>query len=122
MTLECHPIPTLPGSTPLYRDYLAPTPGALKAVRGWYPADPFTMDWAKSAPTLSEEHRNRLADALLRQTDRFHAGGAVLANIERLRNGAAAVVSGQQVGLFGGPLLTLLKAATAWSRVRSSAR
>ena len=33
-------------------------------------------------------------------------------NIQRLRDGAFAVVTGQQVGLFGGPLLSLLKAAS----------
>lgn len=41
------------------------------------------------------------------------ASPEALANIERLRRGAYAVVSGQQVGLFGGPLLAVLKAAHA---------
>src|SRR6185369_9054980 len=35
------------------------------------------------------------------------------ANIQRLRDGAPAVVTGQQVGLFGGPLYCLLKAVSA---------
>jgi bacillithiol biosynthesis cysteine-adding enzyme BshC len=61
-------------------------------------------------------------DALLRQTDCFNASGAVLANIERLKNGAAAVVTGQQVGLFGGPLLTLLKAATAIRKAQDATK
>jgi bacillithiol biosynthesis cysteine-adding enzyme BshC len=60
--------------------------------------------------------RDKLADALRAQSIEFGAGPAVLANIERLRSGARAVVTGQQVGLFGGPLLTLLKAATAIAR------
>jgi len=106
----------LPGATPLFRDFTEP---AMRAsLQRWYPADPFAMDWATrdgatGARALSEGHRLKLTDALLRQADGFDAGGAVLANIERLRNGAAAVVTGQQVALFGGPLLTLLKAATA---------
>jgi bacillithiol biosynthesis cysteine-adding enzyme BshC len=50
---------------------------------------------------------------LLEQAGQFGAAQAVPENIERLRTGAAAVVTGQQVALFGGPLLTLLKAATA---------
>jgi len=114
MDVECYPLSSLPGTTALFRDYADMSASAnAAALRRWYPADPFSMAWAKSSPELSEEHRGRLADALLRQADGFGAGGAVLANIERLRNGAAAVVTGQQVALFGGPLLTLLKAATA---------
>jgi bacillithiol biosynthesis cysteine-adding enzyme BshC len=114
MTPDCLPIATLPGTTALFSAYtdasLAADPAAL---RRWYPSDPFSMSWANTAPNLSEAHRLRLTDALLRQTDRFDSSGAVLANIERLKHGAAAVVTGQQVTLFGGPLLTLLKAATA---------
>ena len=43
-----------------------------------------------------------------------------LANIERLRQGAGAVVSGQQVALFGGPLFTFLKAATIIQRAQAA--
>jgi len=114
MNTECYPISTLPGTSALFRDYVdAGSSVHAVALRRWYPSDPFSMEWAKNAPELSAGHRERLADALLRQADGFGASGEVLANIERLRNGAAAVVSGQQVALFGGPLLTLLKAATA---------
>jgi len=114
MNTECYPISTLPGTSALFRDYVdAGVSVHAAALRRWYPSDPFSMEWAKSAPELGAGHRERLADALLRQADGFGASGEVLANIERLRNGAAAVVSGQQVALFGGPLLTLLKAATA---------
>ena len=52
----------------------------------------------------------------------FGAGAAALENIEKLRAGARAVVTGQQVGLFGGPLLTLLKAATAVARAKQATR
>jgi bacillithiol biosynthesis cysteine-adding enzyme BshC len=123
MELECFPISTLPGTTALFRDYTEPVASAHAAdLRRWYPADPFSMHWAQSAPTLDQPHLARLTDALLRQTDRFDSSGAVLANIERLKNGAAAVVTGQQVGLFGGPLLTLLKAATAIRKAQDATR
>ena len=123
MELECFPISTLPVTTALFRDYTEPVASAHAAdLRRWYPADPFSMHWAQSAPTLDQPHLARLTDALLRQTDRFDSSGAVLANIERLKNGAAAVVTGQQVGLFGGPLLTLLKAATAIRKAQDATR
>jgi bacillithiol biosynthesis cysteine-adding enzyme BshC len=124
MPPECHPISTLPGSSALYRDYTEPASSPHAAdIRSWYPADPFTLDWANTpCPTLSETHRQRLVDALLRQTDRFNAPGAALANIERIRNGASVVVTGQQVGLFGGPLLTLLKGATAIRKAQDATR
>jgi bacillithiol biosynthesis cysteine-adding enzyme BshC len=40
--------------------------------------------------------------------------------IEALRAGAGVVVTGQQVGLFGGPLFTPFKAATAIARARQA--
>ena len=64
----------------------------------------------------------RLADELKRQNESFGAGPAAMANIEKLRGGARAVVTGQQVVLFGGPLLTLLKAATAVARAKEATR
>ncbi len=123
MQAECYPISTLPGTSALFRDYAEATDrGVVERLRRWYPSDPFRTEWARSAPSLPAEHRERLADALKVQAALFAAGSPALANIERLRAGAAAVVTGQQVGLFGGPLLTLLKAATAVRKARDATR
>ena len=56
--------------------------------------------------------KRRVADALEKQNRAWGASDATLRNIQRLREGAFAVVTGQQVGLFGGPLLSLFKAAS----------
>jgi bacillithiol biosynthesis cysteine-adding enzyme BshC len=61
-----------------------------------------------------------IADLLEAQNRGFGAGPAALENIAKLRTGSAAVVTGQQVTLFGGPLFTLLKAATAIRRAKDS--
>jgi bacillithiol biosynthesis cysteine-adding enzyme BshC len=114
MTAECYPISSLPGTSALFTAFCEGAPADKQGLlRQWYPAEPFRMDWASHAPELSAQHRERLADALLAQAKTFGAGEPALANIEKLRAGAAAVVTGQQVALFGGPLLTILKAATA---------
>jgi bacillithiol biosynthesis cysteine-adding enzyme BshC len=60
-------------------------------------------------PEHDSESRSHLANLLSAQ----NTYPAALANIEKIRQGASVVVTGQQVGLFGGPLYTLLKAATA---------
>jgi bacillithiol biosynthesis cysteine-adding enzyme BshC len=123
MDSQCYPISTLPGTTPLFRDFADTSAASHNAqLRRWYPANSFSMDWAKSSPILEESHRARLAEALRGQAASFGAGDAVLANIERLKQGAAAVVTGQQVALFGGPLLTLLKAATAIRKAQDATR
>ena len=123
MDSQCYPISTLPGTTALFRDYAEAdaSPNAA-ALRRWYSTDPFSMAWANNSPSLDELHRTRLTDALLRQADGFDASAAVIANIERLKHGAAAVVTGQQVALFGGPLLTLLKAATAIRKAQDATK
>ena len=123
MLAECYPISMLPGTSPLFRDFAEATDVRLLAnLRRWYPTAPFRMDWAHTAPVLDPAHREALASALLAQADQFGMGAAARSNIERLRAGAAAVVTGQQVGLFGGPLLTLLKAATAIRKAQDATR
>ena len=119
MSTECYPVATLLHPTKLYGDYLAMGEGA-SAVAGWYGAEPLGRRWMRPAPALSPAQAGRLADALRRQSKSFGAGAAALSNVEKLRGGARAVVTGQQVGLLGGPLLTLLKAATAVARAKQA--
>jgi len=123
MDPQCYPISTLPGTTALFRDFAENAAAAHPALlRRWYPSNPFSMGWASHSPVLDEKHRSRLAEALQAQAESFGACEAVFANIERLKNGAAAVVTGQQVALFGGPLLTLLKAATAIRKAQEATK
>jgi bacillithiol biosynthesis cysteine-adding enzyme BshC len=119
MSAECFPMSVLPHITRLYADYLAmgeqPTDSNL---RRWYGTEPLGTAWM--GRDVAVPHASALADALHAQSLGFAAGPAAPANIELLRNGARAVVTGQQVGLFGGPLLTLLKAATAVARAKQA--
>lgn len=124
MSVECYPITVLPHISQLYRDYLVMGDNAEAPVRSWYGSGesggPFAGGWMRSpAPVVDS---NRLAEELLRQNQSFGASSATITNIEKLRAGARAVVTGQQVVLFGGPLLTLLKASTAISRAREATR
>lgn len=124
MSVECYPITVLPHISQLYRDYLAMGDNADSPVRSWYGSGgsggPFAGGWMRTPSPAVDG--GRLAEELLRQNQIFDAGPETLANIEKLRTGARAVVTGQQVVLFGGPLLTLLKAATAISRAREATR
>ena len=122
MSTECYPIATLPHTTQLFRDFLAMgASAAASPLRQWYGADPLGTAWMFSLrPNAARTNAAALADALERHSLVFGAGTATLANIAKLRTGARAVVTGQQVGLLGGPLLTLLKAATAVARARQA--
>ncbi len=124
MTTHCYPITVLPNTTRLFADFLgAPREGKAagtyaneKLLRRCYPSLAEPAAWMKQASTLTKEHRSKLADLLAAQ----NTHPAALANIEKLRAGANAVVTGQQVVLFGGPLLTLHKAATAIARAQAA--
>src|ERR1017187_10002620 len=119
MSTECYPIATLPHTTRLFRDFLAMGDSAAgDPVRRWYGAEPLGRAWMQ--PPAPRRDAGSLADALERQSLTLGAGPATLANISRVRTGAPAVVTGQQVGLLGGPLLTLLKAATAIARAKQA--
>jgi len=81
-----------------------PTP-----IGGWLPADPGRVAAARAM---------RL-DPNLRPA--FLAQGAAEANLDRLFSGAVCVTTGQQPGLFTGPLFTIHKALTAAALAREAA-
>jgi bacillithiol synthase len=105
---ECFPITVLPHLSRLFTDY-----AQSRTPLPFYAQSPYSQEWAQRPGRISPETRAAVADLLLEQNRGFGASDQTFANIERLRNGAGAVVTGQQVTLFGGPLFTLLKAATA---------
>jgi bacillithiol biosynthesis cysteine-adding enzyme BshC len=64
--------------------------------------------------TAQSFSRDVVADALADQNRRAGAGEQTFANIERLRQkDSVVVITGQQAGLFTGPLYTVFKALTA---------
>jgi bacillithiol biosynthesis cysteine-adding enzyme BshC len=85
------------------------------SVQQFYPHPP-NMDAVRQlASTLDfpAERRREVAGILREQNAAFGAGAATASNLEKLERGAVAVVSGQQVGLFGGPAYAVYKALTA---------
>ncbi len=109
MPPECYPISVLPHLSRLFLDYCEHS----EALSPFYSASPNARGWMASASPISPQARVTLADLLESQSRRYRAEAAAFENIQKLRNGASAMVTGQQVALFGGPLYTLLKAATA---------
>jgi bacillithiol synthase len=109
---HCLPFTQIPHTTRLFLDFLSRVP----EVQPFYPRSPYLNEWLKDeAAKISYDatRRERVAAILQRQNESWGASAKTLANLERLRNGAAAVVTGQQVGLFGGPMFALYKALTA---------
>ncbi len=112
MHCECLPSEAIPHTTRLFADFLTD----LAKVQRFYRRMPAFRDWVKDEAGLihyDSERRQRVADILERQNRTWGAGQKARENLERFRQGAAAVVTGQQVGLFGGPLFSALKALTA---------
>jgi len=112
---ECYPISILPRLSRLFLDYAE----SRQPLSPFYPASPYAQQW--TAPSQYDPAiRARIVDLLEAQNRAFGAGRAAMENIARLRQGAPAIVTGQQVTLFGGPLFTLFKAATAIRKARDT--
>jgi len=109
---HCLPFVQIPHTTRLFADFLAYT----SPVQAFYPRSPHFGEWLKeegSALRYDSSRRERVTGILERQNRAWGASPKTLANLDRLRQGAAAVVTGQQVGLFGGPTFAIYKALTA---------
>jgi bacillithiol biosynthesis cysteine-adding enzyme BshC len=102
----------LPSLAPLVRDYYF----AFDEVREFFNGD--FRDHAAYEQQIGrlksrEFARLRLAEILREQNQRWGCGPRSLENIAALgQSGTYAVVTGQQVGLFSGPLYTIYKALT----------
>jgi bacillithiol biosynthesis cysteine-adding enzyme BshC len=109
---DCLPFTQIPHSTRLFTDFLAYTP----AARNFYPRSPRFSEWFQDETPnqrYDRARRDRMATILERQNQNWNASNRTLDNIQRFRASASAVLTGQQVGLFGGPLFGIFKALTA---------
>src|SRR6202140_1042571 len=112
MKSQCLPFQQIPHTTRLFLDYLSYTP----SVHGFYPRSPIFSKGVKdeSQRVVYDAARpSKVSGGRERQNRAWGASPKTLSNIERLRRGALAAVTGQQVGLFGGPLFSIFKALTA---------
>jgi bacillithiol synthase len=112
MKSQCLPFQQIPHTTRIFLDYLSYTP----SVRGLYPRSPIFSEWVKDESQrvlYDDARRAKVSDILERQNRVWGASPKTLANIELLRRGALTAVTGQQVGLFGGPMFSIFKALTA---------
>ncbi|MGB9154470.1 MAG: bacillithiol biosynthesis BshC, partial [Alphaproteobacteria bacterium] len=116
MTAERHPTTVVPGLHRLFLDYCS---GAA-AAQAFFSSAPWDESWLEGPQVSSElpAHWPDLINLLARQNASLSPAAATA--LEALRNGAGTVVTGQQVGLFGGPLFTPFKAATALARAREA--
>ncbi|HWC19864.1 MAG TPA: bacillithiol biosynthesis BshC, partial [Terriglobales bacterium] len=112
MDSQCLSFREIPGTSRLFLDFLAGNP----QVRPFYPTSASSLDELASEAgnvDLPADRRHLIAGILDRQNRARSAAPEALANVEKLRRGACAVVTGQQVGLFLGPAYTIYKAVTA---------
>ena len=111
MNADCYPVTALPHVSDLYRDYVS---GNWEKLRAFYPETAANDgQWMKNPPQMDPSRRYSIVELLRQQHRELGAGPETQSNLDRLAAGAGAVVTGQQVALFGGPLMTLMKAATA---------
>jgi bacillithiol biosynthesis cysteine-adding enzyme BshC len=101
----------LPHQPALFLAYLE----NFEKVKAFYAHPPSIEAVTQAAHKLdyASDRRAQVAAILGKQNAELGAGTETQANLERLANGALAVVSGQQVGLFGGPAYAVYKALTA---------
>ncbi len=123
MEFDCLAPNEVPGYTPLYTAYIS----GAKRLSEFYAYPPTLAAIVRASRELKRgknyprSTRIAVADTLADQNSRFSSGvisPSVARNLDSLREGAVAVVTGQQSGLFGGPAYTIYKALSALRIVR----
>ena len=112
MKSHCLPFQQIPHTSRLFLDYLSYAP----AVHEFYPRSPLFSEWVNDESqrvNYDAARRAKVSEILECQNRAWNASPKTLANIDRFKRGALAAVTGQQVGLFGGPLFSIFKALTA---------
>ena len=101
----------LPHTSKLFRDYVE----NFSRLEPFYEHTPTLKSVLSYARRLEfpEDRRQEVASILRAQNLLYGSGEAAEENLKRLEQGAVAVVSGQQVGLFGGPSYAFYKALSA---------
>ncbi|MGA2809997.1 MAG: bacillithiol biosynthesis cysteine-adding enzyme BshC [Candidatus Acidiferrum sp.] len=111
--MHCRALPfrQLPHQPKIFLDYL----DHFSRVKSFYMHEPAMKVIRREAKTLEypRERAQSVAEILRKQNASFGSDSEVPKNLERLANGAVAIVSGQQVGLFGGPSYSAYKALMA---------
>jgi len=107
-TTDCYPMTVAPGLSRLFLDFCA----GAEALGPFFAGNNIRTEWERRP--ASPAHLSQIIDIVAAQNP--SATNAV----EALRRNAGVVITGQQVGLFGGPLFTAFKAASALARARQA--
>jgi bacillithiol biosynthesis cysteine-adding enzyme BshC len=101
----------VPHTPKLFRDYVE----NFSKVESFYEHPPDLNAAIRLAHELDfpVDRRREVADALRAQNLIYGSGAETEKNLDLLAEGAVAVVTGQQVGLFGGPAYAFYKALSA---------
>lgn len=106
----------IPHTTNLIRDYIEDFP-RVQQFYAHKPDLPTVETYARQLK-FPAERRREVAGILRGENVSFGCDPETEKNLQRLENGAVAIISGQQVGLFGGPAYAFYKALTAIEAAR----
>ena len=107
------PFRDIPHQSSLYLDYLALSPLALRFYRH-APTLEGVLAAARKKPAGLQFQRKTVASILRRQNEMYGCDSKTMHQIDELeKSDCVAVLTGQQVGVFTGPLYTVYKALTA---------
>jgi len=106
-TADCYPITVMPGLSRLFLDFCSgsePATSFFPPFENWQKRPALPSHWPDVLKVIAEQNPSKAAAPAL----------------AALAQGAGTVLTGQQVGLFGGTLLVPLKAATALGHARNA--